>query len=128
MRSPKILVEKENGEKETSGEKYATYSLLAFALMLIGHFIFSYMPFQKMADDTVAWYHTLDKNFPWMVLAGFLAQMVDGAWVWDMALPVLLSLLSAGVSPAAISGSIHTAEMFASGASGYSHYKIRERK
>jgi uncharacterized membrane protein YfcA len=33
-------------------------------------------------------------------------------------------LLSAGVSPAAISGSIHTAEMFASGASGYSHYKF----
>jgi uncharacterized protein len=32
--------------------------------------------------------------------------------------------LSAGVSPAAISGSIHTAEMFASGASGYSHYKF----
>jgi uncharacterized membrane protein YfcA len=33
-------------------------------------------------------------------------------------------LLSAGVNPAAISGSIHTAEMFASGASGYSHYKF----
>jgi uncharacterized membrane protein YfcA len=33
-------------------------------------------------------------------------------------------LLSAGVNPAAISGSIHTAELFASGASGYSHYKF----
>jgi hypothetical protein len=32
--------------------------------------------------------------------------------------------MSANVSPAAISGSIHTAEMFASGASGYSHYKF----
>jgi uncharacterized membrane protein YfcA len=33
-------------------------------------------------------------------------------------------LLSAGVNLASISGSIHTAEMFASGASGYSHYKF----
>jgi uncharacterized protein len=33
-------------------------------------------------------------------------------------------LMSANVSPASISGSIHTAEMFASGASGYSHYKF----
>ena len=33
-------------------------------------------------------------------------------------------LMSANVNPAAISGSIHTAEMFASGASGYSHYKF----
>ena len=33
-------------------------------------------------------------------------------------------LLSTGISPAAISGSIHTAEMFASGASGYSHYRF----
>jgi uncharacterized membrane protein YfcA len=33
-------------------------------------------------------------------------------------------LLSAGVNLASISSSIHTAEMFASGASGYSHYKF----
>jgi len=33
-------------------------------------------------------------------------------------------LLSIGVNLASISGSIHTAEMFASGASGYSHYKF----
>jgi uncharacterized membrane protein YfcA len=33
-------------------------------------------------------------------------------------------LLSGGLSPAAISGSIHTAEMFSSGASGFSHYRF----
>src|SRR3546814_15743477 len=33
-------------------------------------------------------------------------------------------LLSGGLNPAAISGSIHTAEMFSSGASGFSHYKL----
>ena len=92
--------------------------------MLIGHFIFSYLPFQQIADDTVAWYNTLDKNFPLMVLAGFLAQLVDGALGMGYGVTSATIMLSAGVNPAAISGSIHTAEMFASGASGYSHYKF----
>ena len=59
-----------------------------------------------------------------MVLAGFLAQLVDGALGMGYGVTSATVLLSAGVSPAAISGSIHTAEMFASGASGYSHYKF----
>ena len=120
----RILVEKENVDKEKRWRKIATYSLLAFALMLIGHFIFSYLPFQKIADDTVGWYNTLDKNFPLMVLAGFLAQLVDGALGMGYGVTSATIMLSAGVNPAAISGSIHTAEMFASGASGYSHYKF----
>ena len=120
----KVLIEKDNVDKEKRWRKIATYSLLAFALMLIGHFIFSYLPFQKIADDTVGWYNTLDKNFPLMVLAGFLAQLVDGALGMGYGVTSATIMLSAGVNPAAISGSIHTAEMFASGASGYSHYKF----
>ena len=120
----KILVEKGNGEKEIKWRKWATYILLAFALMLIGHFIFSYLPFRRMTDDTIKWYNTLDRNFPIMILAGFLAQMVDGALGMGYGVTSATILLSAGVNPAAISGSIHTAEMFASGASGYSHYRF----
>jgi siroheme synthase-like protein len=120
----RVLVEKDNWEKEKRWRKIATYSLLGFALMLIGHFIFSYLPFQQIADDTVAWYNTLDKNFPLMLLAGFLAQLVDGALGMGYGVTSATIMLSAGVNPAAISGSIHTAEMFASGASGYSHYKF----
>jgi uncharacterized membrane protein YfcA len=92
--------------------------------MLIGHFIFSYIPLKQVADDTANWYRTLDENFKWMVLAGFLAQLVDGATSMGYGVTSAIVLMSANVSPAAISGSIHTAEMFASGASGYSHYKF----
>lgn len=120
----KILVEKDTAEKERRWRKIATYSLITFALMLVGHFIFSYLPLQQMADDTIKWYQTLDKNFHWMVLAGFLAQLVDGALGMGYGVTSATILLSAGVNLAAISGSIHTAEMFASGASGYSHYKF----
>lgn len=120
----RVLVEKDNAAGEKRWRKVATYSLIGFALMLVGHFIFSYLPFQQMANDTVAWYKTLDKNFHWMVLAGFLAQMVDGATSMGYGVTSSIVLQTAQVSPAAISAGIHTAEMFTSGASGYSHYKF----
>lgn len=120
----KVLVEKDNLGTEKKWRKIATYSLAAFALMLIGHFFFSYLPFREIADDTAAWYRTLDPNFHWMILAGFLAQMVDGATSMGYGVTSSIVLQSANVSPAAISAGIHTAEMFTSGASGYSHYKF----
>lgn len=120
----RVLVENEGALKEARWKRRATYVLTAFALMLVGHFIFSNIPLKDMALDLETWYSTLDPAFGWMVLAGFLAQLVDGALGMGYGVTSAAVLLSAGVSPAAISGSIHTAEMFASGASGYSHYKF----
>lgn len=105
-------------------KKIASYSVASFALMLIGHFVFSYIPFRDIGSQATDFYQTLDKNFHWMVLAGFLAQLVDGALGMGYGVTSASILLSTGINPAAISGSIHTAEMFASGASGYSHYKF----
>ncbi|HZH95445.1 MAG TPA: TSUP family transporter [Flavisolibacter sp.] len=120
-----VLVKDEPIDNRASKTKrIATYALLAFGFMLIGHFILSYVPMQSMANGVSDWYGTLDKNFHWMVLAGFLAQLVDGALGMGYGVTSATILLSAGISPASISGSIHTAEMFASGASGYSHYKF----
>lgn len=117
-----VLVD--DSERNNRWKKIATYSLLAFAFMLIGYFIFTYLPLQKIANDSYKWYQTLDRTFPIMLLAGFAAQLVDGALGMGYGVTSATILLSAGVNPAAISGSIHTAEMFASGASGYSHYKF----
>src|SRR5688572_25961866 len=94
----KVLVQKDSTEKEKRWRKIATYSLLGFAFMLIGHFIFSYLPFQAIADGTVKWYQTLDKNFPLMLLAGFLAQMVDGALGMGYGVTSATIMLSAGVN------------------------------
>lgn len=54
-------------------------------------------------------------------LVGFLGQLVDGAL--GMAYGVVSStvLLSAGVTPAAASASVHSAELFTTAASGASH-------
>jgi uncharacterized protein len=119
-----VLVDGTKQKREDKWKRIATYSLSIFMLMLLGHFIFSYLPLKEMADGTVSWYKTLDPNFHWMVLAGFLAQMVDGALGMGYGVTSATILLSIGVNLASISGSIHTAEMFASGASGYSHYKF----
>jgi len=119
-----VLIEKDITGNARRWRKIATYSLIGFGLMLIGHFVFSYIPFRIMTDETVKWYQTLDKNFHWMVLAGFCAQMVDGATSMGYGVTSSIILQTANVSPAAISGGIHTAEMFTSGASGYSHYKF----
>lgn len=118
----------QNREKEKRSQvhwtKISTYSVLAFALMIIGHVIFSYISVPLIWQTTADFYNTLDRNFHWMVLAGFVAQLVDGALGMGYGVTSASILLSTGISPAAISGSIHTAEMFASGASGYSHYRF----
>ncbi len=118
--------DKEDEEKpeRKHWQKIATYSVIAFALMLVGHFIFSYIPYSDISLSAAKLYRSLDVNFHWMVLAGFLAQLVDGALGMGYGVTSASILLSTGINPAAISGSIHTAEMFASGASGYSHYKF----
>jgi siroheme synthase-like protein len=120
----RVLVEDEKLENSRKWRRIATFSLVAFAFMLVGHFIFSYIPFREVGADAWEWSKTLDRNFGLMVLAGFLAQLVDGATSMGYGVTSAIVLMSANVSPAAISGSIHTAEMFASGASGYSHYRF----
>ncbi|MBZ4191895.1 TSUP family transporter [Niabella beijingensis] len=112
-------------EKEKfSSKRIATYALAAFTFMLIGHLVFSYWPFDAIKEQAVVLYNSLGQSFLIMLAAGFVAQLVDGALGMGYGVTSATILLSAGVNPAAISGSIHTAEMFASGASGYSHYKF----
>jgi uncharacterized membrane protein YfcA len=119
--SGRLINSEESGNR---WRKIAIYSFLAFALMLIGHFIFSYLPLREIADSTYAWYQVSGDQFLIILVAGFVAQLVDGALGMGYGVTSATILLSAGVSPAAMSGSIHTAEMFASGASGYTHYKF----
>jgi uncharacterized membrane protein YfcA len=59
-----------------------------------------------------------------MLLAGFLAQLVDGALGMGYGIVSATGLMTLGINFTAASASIHTAEIFARGASGYSHYKI----
>ncbi|GAB4453115.1 MAG: hypothetical protein OHK0029_05270 [Armatimonadaceae bacterium] len=55
------------------------------------------------------------------VLAGFLAQIVDGALGMAFGITATSLLLTAGASPAIASATVHTAEVFTTGASAISH-------
>ena len=60
-------------------------------------------------------------EFYWFILIGLGAQLVDGALGMAFGLISSSVLLSMGLPPAAVSASIHTAEVFTTGASGVSH-------
>lgn len=109
---------------EKRWKQIATYFLFAFFFMIIGHAILSFVPFSDIANTIKDTAKGLDNKFYWMMAAGFLAQLVDGALGMGYGVVCTTILLSLGINLPAISGSIHTAEMFSSGISGYSHYKF----
>ncbi|PGH39887.1 MAG: ABC transporter permease, partial [Candidatus Nephrothrix sp. EaCA] len=94
--------------------------------MLVGHLILSNVPLHELFYYLKEQYKSLNltPDFHWFALAGFAAQLVDGALGMGYGLTTTTVLLSLGLNPAAISGSVHTAEIFTSGASGYSHYRF----
>src|SRR3712207_1028188 len=55
---------------------------------------------------------------------GFAAQLVDGAIGMAYGLTSTTILLSVGVQPAMASASVHVAEVFTTGASGLSHWRL----
>lgn len=63
----------------------------------------------------------LGDHFLFFVFVGLAAQLVDGALGMAFGLVASSVLLSMGVPPAAVSASVHTAEVFTTGASGLSH-------
>lgn len=65
------------------------------------------------------------EDFILFVAVGFAAQMVDGAIGMAYGLSGTSVLLSFGVPPATASASIHAAEVFTTGISGYSHWRLR---
>ncbi|MEP7269444.1 MAG: TSUP family transporter [Saprospiraceae bacterium] len=119
-----VLGEQKNEKAARQWKKLASISLLVFASMLLGYFVFSLINLKAISGQGLDFFNSLDRSFYIMVGAGFLAQLVDGSLGMGYGVTSAIILLSAGISPATISGSIHTAEMFASGASGYSHYKF----
>lgn len=109
---------------ETRWRKVATWSLFAFFFMIIGYVLISYIPFSDLLVAIKDVPSHIEPIFYWMILAGFAAQLVDGALGMGYGVTCTTILLSLGVNLPVISGSIHTAEMFSSGISGYSHYRF----
>ena len=99
--------------------RLATGSLLAFAAMLCFNILSYYVTWQQVWGVA-----STSKMFYIFVGIGFGAQLIDGLLGMGYGVVTAISLMSMNIAPAAVSASIHTAEMFASGASGYHHYRF----
>jgi uncharacterized protein len=71
------------------------------------------------------WRSAIGPGFLWFVLGGFIAQMIDGSLGMAYGVSASTFLLSFGISPAASSASVHTAEIFTSGVSGLTHLRFQ---
>ena len=107
--------------EEKKWKKVAFWSVSFLALIIIGLCIAQFVTLEQVKIFAI---QQLDKEFFFMLAVGFLAQLVDGALGMGYGVISTTLLLSGGLNPAVISGSIHTAEMFSSGASGFSHYRF----
>lgn len=121
---PSAIKPDKNSFSELHWKRIASYSILAFFFMILGHVLLSYLPLHELQLTVTDAVKSLDKTFLLMVIAGFTAQLIDGALGMGYGVTCTTFLLSLGINLPAISGSIHTAEMFSSAASGYSHYRF----
>jgi uncharacterized protein len=97
------------------------WCLLAFFFMLLGSFV----PFHKILGSIQEIPRYIDTRlFALMLLTGFLAQMVDGSMGMGYGTISTVFLLAIGVSPAIVSSRVHSARVFSSGASGYTHHRF----
>ncbi|GAC1437978.1 MAG: hypothetical protein NVSMB63_00750 [Sediminibacterium sp.] len=111
--------------KEKQWQQIVKWCLLAFVLMIVGHTVFSFFPSLQVVDVVNAIPQYIDtKSFLIMLLTGFIAQMVDGSLGMGYGTISTTFLLANGVNPAIVSSRVHSARVFSSGVSGYSHHRF----
>ncbi|MCW5910002.1 MAG: sulfite exporter TauE/SafE family protein [Cyclobacteriaceae bacterium] len=81
--------------------------------------------FGSDAISEFEWRSVVGPDFLLFVLGGFIAQMIDGSLGMAYGVSATTFLLSFGISPAASSASVHTAEIFTSGVSGLTHLRFQ---
>jgi siroheme synthase-like protein len=104
-------------------QQVVKWCLFAFLFMILGHGLLSLVPVTGAIDYIRAL--PFDRTgFLIMTLAGFLAQMVDGSMGLGYGTISTTFLLAYGVPPAIVSSRVHSARVFSSGVSGYSHHRF----
>ncbi|TWP24225.1 siroheme synthase [Apibacter muscae] len=117
------LLSNDNKEKPKSRVNYKRFAFditFIFMATFIGYGLSSFITI----EEAKSYLQDIPTIFFIMLAVGFFAQMVDGAVGLGYGITCTTSMMLFGVSLPTISGSIHIAEMFSSGISGFSHYKF----
>ncbi len=99
--------------------KHISYIIIALKISLICWLIWQF--FHSIEAKTIVF----DGQFWLFCLAGFIAQIIDGALGMAYGVSCSTFLLQLGVPPAVASASVHTAEVFTTGVSGLSHLYLK---
>lgn len=111
--------------EEKQWQKVVKWCLFAFLFMILGHTLLSYVPYHRIVEGVKSIPEHIDtKSFLIMMLTGFLAQMTDGSLGMGYGTISTTFLLANGVPPAIVSSRVHSARVFSSGVSGYSHHRF----
>lgn len=123
--SKQLTLEDINKPEQKKWPKIVKLSLFAFVFMIIGHTVLSYIPFNNLVASFKTIPHLIDtKAFFLMLITGFLAQLTDGSLGMGYGTISTTFLLAYGVPPAIVSSRVHSARVFSSGVSGYSHHRF----
>ncbi|MDF3025908.1 MAG: siroheme synthase [Fluviicola sp.] len=104
--------------------KLSLYLLGIIGVMLTGHLLFTLIPLESIWNSASAAIDSLTIDFAYFVLAGFIAQMIDGALGMAYGVSATTFLLSYGITPAVSSMAVHASEIFTSGVSGIMHLRF----
>lgn len=134
IKQQRVLVIKSFQQHETNTQikissenkwKYIAYiSFLGFISLLLFNILSFYFTWNDAQIVLNFLNENTDDRFISLLIVGFVAQMVDGALGMGYGVTSTAALLYLGIPLPSISSSIHTAEIFSSGASGFSHYKF----
>lgn len=112
-------------QKEKKWQQIVKLCLFAFVCMILGAAVFSYFPAKELYGVIRSVPDYIDtRSFLMMLLTGFMAQMVDGSLGMGYGTISTTFLLANGVPPAVVSSRVHSARVFSSGVSGYSHHRF----
>jgi len=118
----KIALDKPPEHKPANSKPAHIWILLGVIALIITIVVLFYGADELSSYD---WRSLIGPEFLLFVLGGFIAQMIDGSLGMAYGLSASTFLLSFGISPAASSASVHTAEIFTSGVSGLTHLKFQ---
>jgi uncharacterized membrane protein YfcA len=103
---------------------YAIVGGVLVSLAAIFWFVLVIFPFEGSDTTLHEFFHFFNSKFFLFVLAGFCAQMIDGALGMAYGVSSTTFLMSTGVPPAVASASVHISEVFTTGASGIAHWRF----
>lgn len=107
-----------------SKQRILIYSFTAPVLIMAGYLLHHFFPPQLINEYIFSLVNNIHSDIFIFILAGFTAQMIDGALGMAYGVTATSFLLSTGVPPAVSSASVHASEVVTSGVSGLMHLKF----